>query len=82
MDSLLHNSLEQLPPTEFEKEALSKYTGKLRMIETLNLVLLIIWAATWVLNFIFVGWYGPYAIILIFSWFYTLFSALFVIGRH
>lgn len=82
MDSLLHNSLAQPPLSDFEKEAKSKYTGKLRMIETLNLLLLIVWAATWVLNFIFVGWFGAFAVILIYSWFYTLFSALFVIGRH
>jgi hypothetical protein len=82
MDSLLHNSLAQLPPSDFEKEALAKYNGKLRLIETLNLVLLVIWGATWVLNFIFVGWFGPFAVILVYSWFYTLLSALFVIGRH
>ena len=52
------------------------------MLETLNLVGLMIFTATWVLNFIFVGWYGAYAVILIYSLFYTLISGIFVIGRH
>lgn len=82
MDSLLHDSLAQLPPAEFEKQAKQKYTQKLKLLETLNLVCLMIFTATWVLNFIFVGWYGAYAVILIYSWLYTLISAIFVIGRH
>ena len=82
MDSLLHDSLAQLPPAEFENLAKQKYTQKLRMLETLNLVGLMIFTATWVLNFIFVGWYGAYAVILIYSLFYTLISIIFVISRH
>jgi hypothetical protein len=82
MDSLLHDSLAQLPPADLEKQAKSKYTNRLILLETLNLVCLMIFGVTWVLNFIFVGWYGAYAVILIYSWFYTVVSGIFVIGRH
>jgi hypothetical protein len=34
------------------------------------------------LNFIFVGWFGIYALIMAYAWLFGIFNALFVIAKH
>jgi len=82
MDSLLRESRVQPPPEAIDVEAPQKETDKIKILRLIHLVLLVVFAITWVINFIFVGWFYAYAIILVYAWFYTFFSAIFVIGRH
>lgn len=60
----------------------SPETQKLKVLRLLNIILLMVFALFWSLNFIWVGWDGAYTAIMIFSWIFGVTNCLFVIGSH
>ena len=61
---------------------LSLETMRLKFWRFINFVMLCIFGTLWILNFIFVGWYGLFAILMAYAWIFTLANGLFSIAKH
>ena len=77
MESFLANSIE-VPMDIFK----SKESSKLKFLRLLNLLFLTLFSITWVLNFIWIGWYGVFTVLTVYAWIYCIFNGLFVLADH
>lgn len=56
--------------------------AKMRIMRIVNLVALLIFAVAWSLNFIWCGWAGAYAALMIYSLICGILNGLFHVGKH
>lgn len=79
MESILQDSfVAPTPDNSYKKNE----TQKLRILSVLHLAVVLVFAATFSLTFIWCGWPGLFTILMIYSWLYGLFNVLFVIASH
>ena len=90
MDSLLHDTqfgkkgsrssrLRSGSVTSTLEEPESRKLGILRIV---NLIMQALFGIVWILNFIWVGWFEIYSLIMAYAWVFWLLNGLFIIASN
>lgn len=65
-----------------DKTYLKAETKRLKILEVLHILSLVVYGCTFSLTFIWCGWPGAFTALEIYSWIYAIFNGLFIAARH